>query len=262
MCSSRYEAQVRKTFAVLDEWGRRLGAEFVPEPGSELAEHDVDWRWTPVTQVAAAGMGAARDHLQAVRVHIEADEYFPFAQQTLLRTAILAAAQAVWVLAPDDRQERLRRARTFVHEDLKQHLTFLRDLQAASPTPHANTDAAERHATQRRAELADLRAVAGQESLRLNATDVIRQAVLATWGSQEMATEARVEWRRGSGAAHGLPWSVLGRQETRQAAPADADGIAVFRAGGSLDAIANSYLCAYGLLANAFKLLERRGTVA
>jgi hypothetical protein len=30
--------------------------------------------------------------------------------------------------------------------------------------------------------------------------------VLATWGSREMATEARVKWRRGSGAAHGLPW--------------------------------------------------------
>jgi hypothetical protein len=258
--SSRYETKVRNTFPHLDQWGQRFRTPFVPEPGSELAEDDTDWQWTPVSQVAFLGMGAARDHLQAVRVHVEADEFFPFAQQTLLRAAILAAAQAVWVLAPDDRKERLQRARTFALENLKQHLAFLRDLQALSPTPHAATDAVERHAAQRRAELADLRAAAGQGSLPLNATDVIQQAVLATWGSREMATEARVEWRRGSGAAHGLPWSLLGRQETRQAGAADAHGIATFHAGGSIDALANSYLCAHGLLANAFKLLDRRGT--
>jgi hypothetical protein len=127
---------------------------------------------------------------------------------------------------------------------------------------HTGTDAVERHAALRRAELADLRAAADQEPLPLNATDVIQQAVLATWGSREMATEARVEWRRGSGAAHGLPWSVLGRQETRQAGAADADGMATFHAGGSIDDLANSYLCAHGLLANAFRLFDRRGTAA
>jgi hypothetical protein len=259
---TRHESRVRETFPDLYRWGLRLAHPFVPAPGTELAEDDNDWRWTPVSQVAFAGMGAARDHLQAVRVHIEADEFFPFAQQTLLRTAILAAAQGVWVLAPDERLERLRRARAFAYENLKQHLVFLRDLQGLSPTPHADTDAVATHAAQRRAELADLRAAAGQESLSLNATDVIQQAVLATWGSRELATEARVEWRRGSGAAHGLPWSVLGRKETRQAGAADADGVATFQAGGSIDALANSYLCAHGLLANAFKLLDRRGTPA
>jgi hypothetical protein len=256
--SSHYETKVRNTFPHLDQWGLRLRTAYVPQPGSELADDDIDWPWTPVSQVAVSGMGAARDHLQAVRIHIEAGELFPFAQQTLLRTAILAAAQGVWVLAPDDRHERLRRARTFAYENLKQHLVFLRDLQGLSPTPHAGTDAVERHAAQRRAELADLRATAGQGALPLNATDVIQQAVLATWGSRELATEARVEWRRGSGAAHGLPWSVLGRQGT-QAGSGDADGMATFHAGGSIDALANSYLCAHGLLANAFKLLDRRG---
>ena len=71
---------------------------------------------------------------------------------------------------------------------------------------------------------------------------------------------ARAEWRRGSGAAHGLPWSLLGRRDTRQVGAADADGMATFHVGGSLDALANSYLCAHGLLAHAFRLLDRRGT--
>jgi len=67
-----------------------------------------------------------------------------------------------------------------------------------------------------------------------------------------------VERRRCSGAAHGLPWSVLGRQGT-QAGAADADEMATFRTGGSIDALANSHLRAHGLLANAFKHLDRRG---
>jgi hypothetical protein len=168
--------------------GLRLAHPFVPTPGSELPEDDSDWQWTPVSQVAFTGMGAARDHLQAVRVHIEAGELFPFAQQTLLRTAILSAAQGVWVLAPDDRAERLSRARTFAYENLEQHQVFLLDLQGLAPTPHAGTDAVERHAAQRRAELADLRAAAGQGVQPLNATDVIQKAVLATGAARR--------WRR------------------------------------------------------------------
>jgi hypothetical protein len=41
------------------------------------------------------------------------------------------------------------------------------------------------------------------------------------------------------------------------AGAADADGLATFHAGGSLDTLANPYLCAHGLLANAFTLLDR-----
>jgi hypothetical protein len=260
--TTRTEDRVRATFLNLYRWGLRLAHPFIPEPGSELADDDADWRWMPVSQVAVTSMGAARDHLQAVRVHVDAGEFFPFAQQTLLRTAMLAAAQAVWVLAPDQRPERIRNARTIAHENYAKHLTYLRDLQALSPAPHAGTDAVARHAAQRRDELAGLRAADGQERLPLTPTDVIQAAVRATWGSREMATEARVEWRRGSGAAHGLSWSVLGRPDTRQAGASDPDGVAAFAAGASLGALANSYLCAHGLLAHAFGLLDRRGIAA
>ena len=262
MSSSRHERRVRETFPDLYRWGLRLAHGFVPEPGSELAEDDADWKWMPVSQVAFAGIGAARDHLQAVRIHVEAGEYFPFAQQTLIRTAMLAAAQAVWVLAPDDRAERVKNARTFAYENYSKHLVFLRDLQSLAPVTHEGTDAVERRAAQRRDELAAVRAADGQASLRLTPTDVIPAAVHATWGNREKATESRVEWRRGSGAAHGLPWSVLGREETRQAGGADADGLADFHAGASLDGFANAYMCAYDLLANAFNLLDRRGRLA
>lgn len=254
------EAQIRQTFADLDAWGARLRNVYRPAPGSDLAEDDLDWPVLPVSQVAIAGMGAARDHLQAVRIHLDVKppEVFPFAQGTLLRTAMLSAAQAVWVLAPDARADRVKNARTLAHHTYEQHLLYLRDLQALAPEPHANTDAVAAHVQQRLDELTALRASQGQKA-KFEATRTIEEAALTAWGRPEIALEAKVEWRRGSGAAHGLVWSVLGRRETVQAGSADEDGVAAFEAGGSIDGLANPFLCAHGLLARALVLLEQRG---
>ena len=129
------EAQIRATFADLDAWGVRLRTVYRPAPGSDLAADDLDWPVLPVSQVAIAGMGSARDHLQAVRVHLDLDlpEVFPFAQGTLLRTAMLSAAQAVWVLAPDAPADRVKNARTLARHTYEQHLLYLRDLQSLAP---------------------------------------------------------------------------------------------------------------------------------
>jgi hypothetical protein len=249
--------RVLGTFADLDVWGHRLAVVHLPEPGSDLAEDDEDWPVLPVSQIAVSGLAAARDHLQAVRIHIDARQLFPFAQASLIRTATLAAAQAVWVLAPDEREARIGNARTLTQHLYEEHLKFLRDLQALAASPHAGTDAVEGLVTQRLAELSAKRAADGQRS-RFEATKTIEVAALATWGRPEMALEARVEWRRGSAAAHGLVWSVLGRPGTQQAGDADSGGVAAFEAGGSIEALANPYLCAHGLVAKGFSLLDAR----
>lgn len=128
-----YDARVRGTFADLDTWGRRFHTPFRPQSGSDLAGDDRDWPVLPLTQVAVASMGAARDHLQAVRVLIEVDQFFPFAQASLIRTASLSAAQAVWILAPSERGERLRRCRRLLQHIYEQHTLYLKDLKPARP---------------------------------------------------------------------------------------------------------------------------------
>lgn len=254
------EAQVRATFADLDAWGARVRTPYVPLPGSELATDDLDWPAFPASQVAASGIGAARDHLQAVRVHLEVRpaQLFPFAQATLVRTAMLSAAQAVWVLAPDARSDRVARARTLAQHTYEQHLLFLRDLQALTAAPHTGNDSVAAHVALRLAELRARRAADGQKS-KFEATATIEQAALATWGRPELALEAKVEWRHGSGAAHGLSWALLGQAGTTQAGAPDADGVAAFEAAGSIEGLSNPYLCAHGLLVRAWDLLERRG---
>ncbi len=249
--------QVRETFKDLDLWGQRLADVHLPEPGSDLAEDDRDWPVFPMSQVAVSGLAAARDHLQAVRVHIDARQLFPFAQASLIRTATLAAAQVVWILAPDEREDRISNARTLTLHVYDEFRKFLRDLQDLPPGPDADTDAVKRLVEQRLAELAQKRAADEQKSA-FEATKTIGLAADATWGRPETALAAKVEWRRGSAAAHGLAWSVFGQPGTRQAGGRDSDGVAPFEAGGSIEALANPYLCAHGLLANGFSLLDAR----
>lgn len=256
MSGSPYDG-VLGTFGDLDAWGQRLAVVHLPQPGSDLAEDDRDWPVFPVSQVAVSGMAAARDHLQAVRIHIDARQLFPFAQASLIRTATLAAAQVVWMLAPDEREDRISNARTLTLHVYDEFLKFLRDLQDLPPGPDADTDTVKRLVEQRLAELAQKRAVDGQKSLS-EATKTIGLAAHATWGRPEMALEARVEWRRGSAAAHGLAWSAFGQPGTRQAGDPDSGGVAPFEAGGSIEALANPYLCAHGLLAKAFDLFDAR----
>ncbi|TKJ29189.1 hypothetical protein [Blastococcus sp. CCUG 61487] len=256
MSDTHYQAVLR-TFPTLDEWSGRLGSVYTPKPGSDLAADDADWPALSLSQIAVGSMGAARDHLQAVRVLIEAREVFPYAQASLVRTALLSAAQAVWLLAPDDRAERLKNARTLTAHIYEQHLRFLRDLQDLASSPHAGTDAVEQHVTTRSQQLAQQRAADGQKA-KFNATEVVQTAALAAWGKEDLAKEVKAEWRSGSGAAHGLLWSVFGRAGTRMTG-AEANGMAVFQAGGAIDDFANAYFAAYHLLRHAFTLLERRG---
>lgn len=251
------EARIRSTFARLDEMRARVGAPFPPDPGSELAADDEDWPAFPVTQVAASSMAAAVDHLQAFRMHVEVGQLFSFAHPTLLRTALLGSAQAVWVLAPDNPYERRARARTLAVHVNTEHLKFLKDLQSLTPEKHAGTDTVAAHAELRLTELKEARAVAGQRE-KFEATRVIEVAAAATWGNPA-ATEARTEWRRASGAGHGLMWAITGQDENQVTSVRPEKGLVEIQVGGSLAAVANLHACVSGVLQNAFRLLDLRG---
>lgn len=251
------EAFVSSTFKRLDELRARTRKPFRPEAGTELAADDLDWPSFPMSQVAVSSMSAAVDHIQAFRVHAETDERFSFAHPTLLRTALLASAQAVWVLASEESDVRRARARTLAFHVNAEHVKFLKDLQSLTPESHANTDEVAVQAAARLDELRVRRTSAGQ-SEKFEATRVIETAAEATWVAAVAAAEARVEWRRGSAAAHGLMWAVMGHRENRVTLASDG-GLAAIEVGGNLDAVVNLYACAWNMLQNAYRLLDLRG---
>jgi hypothetical protein len=250
---------IRGTFNDLYLWGLRVQSPYRPAPGSQLAEDDADWPVMPLSSVAVSSMAAARDHLQAVRVHLDAGELFPLAQSSLIRTALLSAAQAVWVLAPEDRAVRVKNARTLtvhIYDELRKYLDDVQQLPSSSR--HPTTEDVE-HVKARLRALLDRRQAAGEKE-DFNATKVIEDAAVATWGTPEGGLSARVAWRSGSSAAHGLLWHIFGRRGTR-VGEVDAARMATFEAVGSVDDLAGPYFAAYGLLRKGFALLDRRGIV-
>lgn len=101
-----------------------------------------------------------------------------------------------------------------------------------------------------------------EQKAPFNATAVIEDAARMTFGDARIALEAKAEWRRGSGAAHGLLWTIFGQPETKVTPDGDGSVLATFEAGGSIEALGNPYLCAYWLLYKAHALLTQRDTEA
>jgi hypothetical protein len=252
------EQKLRETFPKLDEWQRWGSTAFRPEQGSELETDDQDWPSIPVSQIAHVGLQVAADHLLAVQVHIEARRLFAFSHLTLCRSALLGAAQAVWVLAPHDSVLRLKRARAVAAHSHWKHLQFLRGLQGIAPQPDQNTDTVAALVDSRVEEL-DQKRDAAAEVLKLNNTDMIREAVGAVFDAA-YAAEAVVLWQSGSGAAHGFVWPMLGTTDTVQSSPADQAGLAEFQVGGSLSRMSNGYFAAFHMADRGWKLLRQRGS--
>lgn len=248
--------RIRSFFPLLGCWGERLAKPFRPAPGSELAADDEDWRHSPLTQHAIASLAVNRVHLQAIRVHIEAGQQFPFATETLLRSAIVGGAQAVWLLSPDDAQVRRGRGRTIAHEGYVRHLQYLDELRKLAPQPHHGTERVHARVTQRLEELTALREAAGERG-QLQPTAMIEAAAAHVYGPGNV-TEARAIWRAGSGAAHGLQWPLFGRPGTETVGGVGSDGLATYQSTGSFEGMLNGFFLAVGLGTEGWNLLDQR----
>ena len=115
---------IAATYPTLDRWRELLAEGVVITHGSELQRQDEEWTYVPSSTVALLGLGAAREHLHAIRLLIDTNELFPSATATLGRAALVGAAQSVWMLAPDDHAERMRRSASLVREDYRHHLNY------------------------------------------------------------------------------------------------------------------------------------------
>lgn len=263
-----YQKLIWDTFPQLDRW-RAAESPFRPGSGSELLGDDDDWPWEPLSETAHRGLVVATDHLQAVRVHLEPGSghpnLFPFAQTTLCRTALVGAAQAVWLLAPPRRSDRLCRHHTLITEVNTKHRQYLRELltyPADNEELRTNVEKALERVENRLQEMKAKRAALGEKDPFYNTT-MIEEAAREVFGDRpdgaELVLSAVLEWRAGSGAAHGFSWQALGGPGMKQAGPADANGVGTFVVGGTAEALANPYLTAYHMCAQGWRLLRRRG---
>jgi hypothetical protein len=191
-------------FASLDKWLELTSERRTPEvePGSALAG---DARRSPVFQVAHAAWAAfsgSVDHLDALRtLMVETEAPLPVhAPFTLVRSAIENAATAVWLLAPQRRNERLRRLLKFAHNETWEWGKAL-ELLPAEFAPQRSVPEIRSH----------IRTLAAQ--LGLNPDDVAGKFSYekVIWTAGEAigvgGDQSVLVWRVGSGVAHGRDWA-------------------------------------------------------
>lgn len=254
-------AAITSTFEKLDTWRERLAGEpFVPAPGSALAADDPDWPWLPASQLAWMGLAGATDHLNGFRSHIESRQLFPFSSLSLSRSALLGAAQAVWILSPTDSETRIKRARIVAVYIYTYRIKYLEDLKNMT---HYDDSGITLQLNNDYARLAGIEAkrVADGQKETLKATNMIDAATKAVFVNRDsLNQESLLAWQAGSGAAHGQMWPMYNTRAMKQTGPDDGTGIASFKVGGTLSVMANPYCAAFELAKRGWNLLDHRGT--
>lgn len=100
----------------LERWRLRVQALETPQPGSELHEDDKVFMHHSISDAARLSLASAGEHLRLAWTAIKAGELYPSAHFTTLRSALVAASQAVYVLGPDERSIRRSRGLTVIRE--------------------------------------------------------------------------------------------------------------------------------------------------
>jgi hypothetical protein len=143
------------------------------------------------------------DHLAATLDLIQArPQLRVFAYPSLLRSALLGSAEAVWLMCPEERSTRTARARLLSAEELRNHAAF------ASDYPEDPDGTAADYRQRYQAERAELDRLGWKEQYQ--ATSVIRAAadfVECTWSLPPGSARWTVsQWRMMSAQAHGRTW--------------------------------------------------------
>lgn len=190
---------------------RRLAVDFRPHPGSRAAADDEALHPEGPSHVARLSLAIGTDCLATVveTMRDHGPRLFAYAPQ--LRTALVGGAQAIWLLAPDEREKRLDRAECLSREAWHNRRMWLDDWRSwpGDGNDVSTLDGDHLVASRRLEELG--------ARPRLNATDMIDEAVrIAFGGRPDLAAiriEAKTAWRETSCVAHALPWELTARHQ-------------------------------------------------
>lgn len=246
------------------QWEHWIAVSHPPVDGSALTGDDRLYPPLPVSRAAIQGLGSAVDHVGLFHSALkETGESRPFAYFTLARAAMFSAARTIWILSPTLRSERQRRALWFAHEDLRQYRNFTTSTSDIFEDKNLPTRAlADMNLRQKAMDsaAAKLGFVLNSKD-RTSDGDVVKAA--ATWlDSQSTAGDKaghflRMLWRIHSGHAHGLNWSMQGKQEVVTRNP---DGSGAIRVTASISELAVASQAASVTINEALVLYEQRAT--
>ena len=241
----------------LDRWRLRVQRIEHPERGSDLAGDDRAFPFHRVSEVARASLAISGENLRMAIDAIRRQNLYPSAHFTSLRSALVGACQAVWILAPDDEATRTDRGLRVTDEMYVQSAKYHRATQELAPDlTEADLAALVDQLTWisgRRQQLATART--SRSALNLT-VDVIPSAANIVYPDPRRRAEVSLLWRQMSSDAHVLGWSMFMRSEY---GPTDCvSGLTELAAGGSPKSIAQPFVASFEILRAGWSLYDRR----
>lgn len=198
------------------QWRARILHPAPIVPGSTLAEDDAVFPNYSVSQLVWQGLCSGVEHLEVFTSALrDTGTGFPFGYFTLARAGLQGAAHALWLLDADPLQRR-RRGLKLAHEDYLQESKALADMARLMPDVAEQARERIELLEQRTGELvsagAGLDMTSGQVTARINDTEIIEamsRRIATGEDAENLIAGFVLMWRRHSGSAHGLRWSLL-----------------------------------------------------
>lgn len=247
---------IRGSYSYLNSWAERArrNPPEEPQPGSELAIDDATFRWHRISETVRLSLIAAGEHLRLARDAIEVDEPYPSAHFTLLRGAFVGAAQAVWILGPDDPDTRQQRGFTVIAEMYEQMTKNHRELETF------NLNERQRDLLSQQKKWLDARIASlgaqRKNKRKLVQTEFIRWALEYRFKDEDRREDGRMLWRQMSADAHVLSWSLM--QRAQFASPTLGSDLGIGTASGSLKDISQPFNASFLMLKEGWSLFDRR----
>jgi hypothetical protein len=254
------DADVRATaveiWPQVREYLNRLPLHWQPQSGSDLALDDAavsNTHWP--SGLARTSLGIATEHFDVALTWMLNHGPTVFAMHSLLRTALAGGSQAVWLLAPVERNDRLVRASSLSKDAYWNHGQWASGFTSPRPGSVDPERLAEVQAT-----LAER--INGQRRAEVRLTRVIQEAVQFIYDSPPDAgviEEALACWRAMSGIAHALPWEMETREESLHVT---ADGVRTTATRATWSQYQGMLGFAWDCIDTGWRLLDRRGAAA
>jgi hypothetical protein len=204
-----WERRLGRIADAASQWQQTMSAEPAQvEAGSDLAGDDAVFRNFSVSSLVGYSLAAATEHLDfTLSVMKQTSTLYPTAYLTVLRTSLLAASHAAWILSPDDRSERQLRALQFLADDLRTQLVMVQGTFTATAEALAAKDKMTALLRSRQAELQPIAAVLKPglqiAKCKINNTEIIEVVAQSTHDEELVQGGVNMVWRNTSAAAHG-----------------------------------------------------------
>lgn len=257
-------ARVQKAVTAVRAWESLTETPQAPERGSDLAADDMVFPPLPTSTVAWFAITSAIDHLSLGADLLQADDVKvlrPQAFHSLTRSALLGAAQALWVLAgrPD---ERAMRSLLIVEDEASMQRKYIR---AYLHDPTISNDVSADFLEQLREQDTKLtdRITAVRRELRtrghkggFQSTQMITDVAAHMAPRDPWLRRALMDqWQRGSAAAHSRMWTLHFREVEDSPLP---EGGAIRRCTSTSTDIAQAYGSPTLVLSEALTLWNER----